>query len=284
VNQISRICPISDDEAAAAVSREALDDLADRIMAIPVSSARGRARRVSRRRWLPASALAAALAAGLLLISSVGNPGGGLGPGNAAALSFTKRGGFIEVIVRNPVADPARYRAEFAAHDLNVRLHLVPASPSLVGTLVFFSYLSRNGSGKEIQPITAVGRCSTGGGGPVCPVGVRIPIGYRGSADITFGRAARSGELYASTTNADAQGEAMHGLRFRGRTVVAVLAMLRARHVTVPQYRAQKTNSSDVVPPDRVPGSWHVYDAVPWAPGQVLLFVGPAASPSAGAP
>ena len=71
----------------------------------------------------------------------------------------------------------------------------------------------------------------------------------------------------------------MHGLRFRGRTVAAVLAMLRARQVTVPQYRWLKPTGRTVygyaLRPDQVPRHWYVHDASPWAPGQVLLVVGP---------
>jgi hypothetical protein len=33
-----------------------------------------------------------------------------------------------------------------------------------------------------------------------------------------------------------------------------------------------------------VPGTWFVYDAVPWAPGQVLLSVGPTRHPHPGTP
>jgi hypothetical protein len=72
----------------------------------------------------------------------------------------------------------------------------------------------------------------------------------------------------------------MHGLRFRGRTVATVLAMLRARHVTVPQYRWLKQlfgnrTYSAARHPNQVPKNWYVHEAIPWAPGQVLLFVGP---------
>ncbi len=266
MNQISRISPISDEEAARAVSREAFEDLADRIMATPVGSVRPVNRR--RRRWIAASTVAAALAGALLLVSSVG---GELGPGSAAALSVTRHGGYIDVIVRDPLADPKRYQEELAAHNIDIKLSLVPASPSVVGTVVFIGQ-----AGGQIQPITAVGKCTTGGGGPVCPVGVRIPLGFHGSGHVAFGRAPRPGEQYESSGSADAPGEALHGIRYRGRTVAAVLAMLRARHVTVPQYRHETANYGYSLTPDRVPGIWHVYDAVPWAPGQVLLFVGPA--------
>ncbi len=67
----------------------------------------------------------------------------------------------------------------------------------------------------------------------------------------------------------------MHGLRYRGRTVATVLALLRARHVTVPQYRYVHANFGHELRSDQVPSDWYVHNAIPWAPGQVLLFVGP---------
>ncbi len=146
-------------------------------------------------------------------------------------LSFTTSGGYITVIVRNPLADPARYRAEFAAHHLNITLKMVPASPSIVGTVV---YIEEPASSPDIETITAQGRCYTGGGGSACPVGVRIPVSFRGQAEVVFGRAARPGEQYESTAPATAPGEVMHGLQFAGDTVAQVLAMLRERHVTRP--------------------------------------------------
>jgi hypothetical protein len=53
-----------------------------------------------------------------------------------------------------------------------------------------------------------------------------------------------------------------------------VLVQLRARHVTVAQYRTTSSNPAPVP----VPLNWHVYDAIPWAPGQVLLVVGRSAN------
>ena len=60
-----------------------------------------------------------------------------IGPGSAQALTFTQRGSSIVVTIRNPQADPAEYRAEFAAHHLNIKLEMLPVSPSLVGAVVF---------------------------------------------------------------------------------------------------------------------------------------------------
>jgi hypothetical protein len=187
----------------------------------------------------------------------------------AQVLSFVRHGGYIIVKVRNPLADPARYNAEFAAHHLHIRLNLVSASPSLVGTLV---YTGQSQGSSPITPITARGRCYTGGGGSACPVGVRVPVDFRGSAVLTFGRAARPGEKYETTASAFAPGEVMHGMSVQGQTVARVLAALRARHVTVPLFSTIRNNIGVNV--RHVPGSWYVYDAVPWAPGQVMLFAG----------
>ncbi len=221
MNPVSRISPVSDAAAAHLVSDGTLADLADRITsAAAPQAAHHRQAPSRRRRWLIGIPLAAGLAAAVLIATSIGQPGGKVGPlsvgparAQAQALVFKKDGRFIDVIVRNPVADPKRYRAEFKAHGLDITLHLVPASPSIVGTVVEFS-TSKPG----ITPITAAGRCVTGGGGNVCPVGLRIPLDYHGQADLVFGRAARPGERYESTAAAAAPGEVMHGLHIRGRT------------------------------------------------------------------
>ena len=163
---------------------------------------------------------------------------------------------------------PARYRAEFAQHHLRITLRLVPASPSLVGTVVYLS--------GDITPITAHGQCYTPGGGAACPVGVRVPANFHGQAEVVFGRAARPGERYESTASAFAPGELLHGMRITGDRVAQVLAMLRHRGVRVPLFNyAHRGYARNL---RSVPGTWFVYDAVPWAPGQVLLFARPGTS------
>ncbi len=278
MNNISRISPVSDAEATRMVSDDALADLAGRITSTAVHEAPA-ARKIParRRRWLIVIPVASALAAATLIATSIGGPGNKVGPisvgpaeANAQALVFTKHGRFIDVMVRNPVADPQRYRAEFKSHGLDITLKLVPVSPSLVGTVVEFD------SSSAITPITAKGKCFTGGGGNVCPVGLRVPIGYRGKADLVFGRAARPGERYESTAPATGPGEIMHGMRFRGRTVAAVVAMLRSQHVTVPVFHFTTPKGiGELLAPSKVPPTWYVYGGDPWAPSQVMLWVGP---------
>jgi hypothetical protein len=295
MNQLSRISPISDAEAARTVRASTLADLAGQITATEqMADSEGSSRR-TRRRPLALALTGIPVAAGIAVAAVIlaagqpapvqagapvkagapakaGHPSQPAGGGSArltAALSFGTSGGYITVRVVNPLADASRYRAEFAQHHLKITLDLVPASPSIVGTLVYFS----EPTGGDITPITAQGKCFTGGGGSACPVGVRIPDGFRGQAAIVFGRAAKPGEQYESTAPATASGEVMHGMTFKGMTVAQVLAMLRQRQVTVPVYNYDDHGVGKQL--RRVPGTWFVYDAVPWASGQVMLFVGP---------
>ena len=288
MNPISQLCPVTDTEAARLVRDDTMAALADDIVrsgmapytGAPLPAADGarpaNSRRL-RRRLLIGVPVAVALAVAGLIATSLGTPGQHLGPVNvgppkaqAAVLSFTRQDGYIQVIVRNPVADPKRYRAEFAENHLNITLTLVPASPSVVGTLVEESLSA--GSGPQITPITAKDRCFTGGGGNVCPVGVRVPVDFHGAATLVFGRAARPGEQYESAGQANGPGEAMSGMHYQGKTVASVLAMLAKRGFTVPQFRVQRAGQCFMEVRRTVPGNWLVYDAVPWAPGQVLLW------------
>ena len=299
MNQISQICPVTDTDAERLVRPGTFADLGTRITAAPPAtdgSARTNrpGRRPRGRRWPTGTPIRTPLAAALAVIGLVAaalaitRPSAPPKPATAPppsvkastrpvpaqVLSFTTSDGYITVIVRNPLADPARYRAEFAAHHLNITLKMVPASPSIVGTVV---YIEEPASSPDIETITAQGRCYTGGGGSACPVGVRIPVGFRGQAEVVFGRAARPGEQYESTAPATAPGEILHGLRFAGDTVAQVLALLRERHVTVPVFNYARSGSARNL--SHVPGTWYVYGADPWAPGQVMLSVGPTRTP-----
>jgi hypothetical protein len=300
MSQLSRISPISDTDAARTVRAATLTDLAAQITATAVPAASPRTIKSSRRRVTliaVATSSVAGVAAAAIIAATAGQPapvpvkadrsGRPASTGTTqltAALSFTTSAGYITVRVINPLADPSRYRAEFAAHHLNISLSLVPVSPSLVGTLVYFS----EPAGGGITAITAKGQCFTGGGGSACPVAVRIPASFRSQAQITFGRAARPGERYESTAPATAPGEVLHGLTIAGKTVAQVLAMLRQRNVTVSVYNYNDHGYGRLL--HAVPGDWYVYDADPWALNQVMLFVGPVwpqpmlTTPAPGAP
>ncbi|HEX9063979.1 MAG TPA: hypothetical protein VF843_02660 [Streptosporangiaceae bacterium] len=300
--RLADLAAISDADATRLVSERTRADLAERIIAsgsevaadgrglIAAGPAAGPAgptglgagpggrvvRMRARRRWVTAAAAAAGVAAavlGLAFSISVGQDGGHHRPGRPVArvLAFIRHGRYIDVIVRNPYADPARYRAEFRAHHLNISLRLVPASPSIVGTVVYFE------GNSSLKVITAQGRCFTGGGGETCPIGFRVPLHYRGSAMLVFGRPARRGEKYESTAPATARGEALHGLRIDGLRVRAVLRLINERHVRVAIYNITTSSGGKLV--RHVPSSWFVTGADPWAPGQVMLFASPTRQP-----
>lgn len=273
LNTIAKLANPSDAQAARQVTDGTHAELINQITAMPYDAGRPGRPLVTRRRLAVGLPAVAAVAVATLVITSLGQPGQHVGPINigppkaAAALTFTRQGRYIEVLVRDPLADKKKYNAEFKAHGLHITLGLVPASPSLVGTLVYMD------GGPSIKPITAIGRCWTGGGGSQCPVGLRVPIDYHGTADLVFGRAARPGERYETTAPATMKGEVLYGLHVAGQRVRTVLAMLAARHVTVGEYNFQKPGKGGVLG-RQVPLNWFVYEADPWAPGQVMLFVG----------
>jgi hypothetical protein len=307
--EITRISPVTDDEAARLARPQTLADLASQITATPVHAPDGyqlagqRAGRGRKRRALLAIPVVAGLsaAAAFVAVSASSSSAPPAHPGQASgqprpsgparppakarqALTFTTSASSITVIIRDPLADPATYRGEFAAHHLNITLQLTPASPSIVGSVVFFD---ESGTGPQLIPITAKGACNTPGGGDNCPIGIKVPAGFRGPANIAFGRAARPGEQYVSTGSAFAPGEAMHGMTIKGKTVAQVVAQLHARQVSVARFNVVGRTGSTTA--HSVPDGWYVYDAVPWASGEVLLFVGrtphePVQAPARGTP
>lgn len=290
MNEITQISPVTDQQLADLVSDEAFAELAEMITAMPV---RGKSRRRwsqrrthnpwfgsrSTSRWRPVLMLGAIAVAAIAGVTALGNAGGhvgplALGPGSAQALSFQSHGRYIVVLVRQPLADPARYNAEFAAHHLNIELKMIPASPSVVGTVIYIggSHLD------QLKPITA-NRAKCRVDGNACQIGFRVSTHYHGIARIAFGRAARSGEHYESSGSVTAPGEAMHGMTYKHETVSTVLAKLHARHMTASQYRylehLRHSLYSKALRPSQVPASWLVENADPWAPHQVMLWVRP---------
>jgi hypothetical protein len=263
---IRRLATVTDEEAARHVSGGTRADLAEQIMATPYAPARRRRRVLFA--GLPLAAVAAGAAALIVWFTASGGAPHRVQP---AALSFSTSGKYLVVKVKDPYADPKRYAKEFAAHGMKIRLTMLPASPSIVGTVVFMD------GGEGITTITAKGKCWMGGGGYSCPVGVKIPIGYHKEAGIAFGRPARPGEQYESSTDSFAPGEELHCVDLRGRTVAQAIVVLKRHRMVASQYRP----SPGITAPAAIPGGWYVADALPWSPGQVLLWVQPT-KPGAG--
>lgn len=283
---LDRAVPISDAEAVRPVREETRRALLESIMTADAAPERWAAPAKRRRFRLVAMPLAlaagcAVAAASLGLLSGeepgTGKPGtsvspGGFDPRPVAALTFTEKKDHIEVRINDPLADPKRYREEFAAHGMKIKLSTVPVSPSVVGTIV----MQDDGLGPDKRKISTIGegRCVTGGGGDgKCVRGLRIPTGYGNDAEIVFGREARPGETFSSTNSAFAPGEALHCLDVRGLTVEEAEKRVAERKVTVGMYHYDEDDYGHNVGREKIPSGWYVIDADPYAPGQVRLWV-----------
>jgi hypothetical protein len=235
----------------------------------PAAARSGRHRRT---RWLAAGV---AVAAALSVVLGVGPEGGHERPGPVAGplrvdpasaeVTVRKVDGDYVIRVGNVLADPEAVRQALLRRGLDVQLRFLPSSPSLVGKLVATSdthgYLKRNRVRWEY------GR---GDGVEADFVAVRIPLDYRGQLGLDFGRRAHPGERYASAaSSAEEPGEVLHCAEVEGRKVRDVLAILDRRHV----YAIWRDPGNRTVPVGDVLDRW-VETAVPWAPGQVLLFTG----------
>jgi hypothetical protein len=271
IDPIRRLASITDEEAARMVSPQTKNDLAEHIMTTASEQVPRRRRRLLYL-GVPLATAAAVTAAALAFYSSPGSPGHTTmrnGPARVelAALSFSTQGEYLVVKVKDPLADPARYKREFAAHGMKINLRLVPASPSVVGAVV------ESELPPSVKAVPAKGECFSGGG--ACPVGVKIPLTFHGSGSVTFGRGARPGETYTSTNSAFAPGEALHCVDIRGRTVDEALAMLKRHRVSAAlfNYDPRPGYSENTADREKIPGTWYVTSAEPHAPGQVTLFV-----------
>ena len=275
MNPVTRISPVSDADVAGLTGAHTLADLGRDITAMP-GMAPGRAARPGRSRirtrLLVGIPAAAALAVGGLVAASIGSPGQHLGPVNvgppsaqAAVLTITRHGGYLDVIVANPLADaaevPGRVRPAPPEHlaDAGARLAVAGGHAGLLRR----EHRDQAGH-RDRQVLHRRRRRRLPGRG-------RVPLNFAGHADLTFGRAARPGERYETTAAANAPGELLHGLRYDGKTVSAVLAMLAARHISVPHFLLSV--KCENVSRDKAPGNWYVTDADPWAPGAVQLWV-----------
>jgi hypothetical protein len=273
---VNLAAPLSDADAVRSVRPETRRALLLEIAATdPAASDRRWARRGRRRAFLlPLMVgLAGAATTAVVAVSAVGGEDTreDFDPHQVAALTFTKRTGYVEVRIKDPYADPARYKREFRAHGMKIGLTLVAASPSAVGTIVF----QGESDGPDRRPIKPIeeGRCMTGGGGDKCLRGLRIPVGYKNETEISFGREPRRGEKYSSTNSSFAYGEALHCLDIRGMTVAQALKAIKTRGQTAPVFHVDRAGGADNLGKDRVPDGWFVYDALPWAKGEVLLWV-----------
>ncbi len=292
---VAKLGRISDEQLASLSHGPAAQALLQEVVAMDHDATESRAsRRVRQRRRLVFAVAAAAGVAALLFALTVAlRPT----PPAAAAVRFQTSGDYIVATVVDPYAAEQQLDAAFAAHGLHITLKLVPVSPSMVGSVV---YMGSSADASQIGVLYS--KTKQAPGGPL-PIGLRIPIDFKGSADIVLGRAAKPGETYVSTGDAFAPGEALHGSGLMGMTVSEALVKLKALGLTA-QWRDLRTVTppkGDQPTPTPSPGGPQaspapgasgaptgsieslsvnpediltnvVTGAVPLAPGKVLIF------------
>jgi hypothetical protein len=245
----------------------AADDLRRHIVALAEPPA---VARLPRRRLIFAVPIAAALAAAavvatVMLPESTPVEIGGPAPARAGTLTFTEAGGYLDITIADPAADPQKYKAELAAHGLNIELSLAPAAPDEVGRVI--NQEESDTPGPRIKMIEKPGDCTANGS---CSVGIRVPLAYKGQARVVFGRTPKPGEDIEGdapvlTPQQQTQNRALVGMR-----VADARKALASRGQTA-SYRVGPESRD--APAGEVPGDWYVYDVAPLPHKVVALWV-----------
>ncbi|MEU1392660.1 MULTISPECIES: hypothetical protein [unclassified Nonomuraea] len=145
-----------------------------------------------RRTLLALPAALGALAASLAVVLT-------LGPASASALDVKDEGGYFVIEVKDMFAKPDVYQQQLRDAGLDIRLRLLPSTPSNVGS-VAPSTVEPDG----IEVVDRQEGCESAGG---CPISIKVRRDFKGSAEVALGREARPGEKYEIITGFDALGE-----------------------------------------------------------------------------
>ncbi|WP_146778784.1 hypothetical protein [Actinomadura craniellae] len=249
------------------------DELLAEITAVP---RRAPARRRAPR-WtlvpLTAGLALAALAIGWLVPGTFG-----AAPAEAA-LDIRREGDQYVITVKDAFAAPERYTEQLHSRGIPVSLRLEPVSPSLEGSISGPHDPRQNGLTLEdvarrrdlISPIQPPGGCVRT---VRCPIGVRIPVGYRphpdadrpGLREIMLGRKARPGERYRAFGQLNNPGEPLACVPFVNQTFGRVRAMLLERGIAVTTVAVPDQGSRAAVP-----ASWYVHEGWANEPGKAVL-------------
>lgn len=171
----------------------------------------------------------ASIAAGIVAVVLLSS-GSAVNPPSADAVSFhTDPNGYILAAVTDPFATQARLDRAFAKQGLHIKIHLIPASPSAVGRVVYMGVSNTHGA--QIEPLREGEHCVSNDAG--CAIGLRITKDFTAKATIALGRPARPGERYGSGASAFASGEILHCSGLLGASVARALPVLQQDKLTV---------------------------------------------------
>jgi hypothetical protein len=277
---VDRLAPVHDEQLRSLRRSELAEFLFEQITADRVDRRRTRRHRfrqlVGRRRGRVAAAAAGVAVAAAGVLIGIGTP---TQPA-AAGIEFVPREGYLVARVVDLRANTEAMQAAFRERGLDIELELVPVSPSLVGEIVASSESepgiqhlrdARRGCPEEL-------RCG--------PIGLRIPLGWDGEAEIVLGRAARASESYVSAGDAFAPGEALHCARgVIGATVANAGAVFERRGLAVIWHVDEEIDGvvvGRIVESPKGILDWVVVHAVPAARGSVHVFAEEIAPTDAG--
>jgi len=255
--------PIADDDPAAAVQDDSRQEMLTRIGQTPTPQPIARKGAV-RRRLVPVLVVGTVVAAAAVLV--VERPGDARQEALGPALSFSSEGDYLRVRIVDPEADSARYNKEFKKRHLNITLELMPGSPSTVGLSPAAGF---GPNSDNIEQSEDPAGCVAAGTFPCVPQFL-IPKNYSGEAQLVISRAARPGEDIQFGGRIDGRGEALQGVKFKNMRVSQVLAILKQRGYTVPEYRVTVDNYTSS--PKTVPGTYFVRDGFLHKDKEVILF------------
>ncbi|MBG0814825.1 hypothetical protein [Planomonospora sp. ID82291] len=234
-----------------------------RWFALPPQARTTRPARWRRRLVLPATAVV--MMAGWVLPGSLG-----AAPASAA-LDIVREGDHYVITVKDLYADPEKYESELRTLGLDIRLSIEPASEGEVGRLLD---VREEGELQRIRRLVEEGKLKSGqtivpGEGTItsvdssdscptlfpCTIGLKVPVDYADTAEISLGRAALPGEEYADRPDLGAPHQIFHCVQYANRTVEEVTTALRRRGVT-PSW----TSYAEMRFRPSVPGDWYVYE------------------------
>lgn len=213
------------------------------------------------RRRLAASGLALAGLAGAFALGQ----SAATAPSASAAVDFTRDGNDYIVTVTDPERDSADLTAALKDKGFDITLRTVPVSPSLVGALVEKEF--SNGT----QPLQALQdeACLPG---DQCTIGFRVPVDFKGTTAMTFGRQARSGETYRVSTSSLAPGERLACRDLVGQTVPDAASTIAAAGLTVKYRGAPTSNGSGDAQDPALYQAMYVVDVTAQSPTEVIVF------------
>jgi hypothetical protein len=191
----------------------------------------------------------------------------------AAGVRFARHAGYIDATIDDPTAPAASMEAAFAEYGLDITVQVLPASPSLVGTITFMD------TPPSFEPIYGPeGSCLLPGGGTRCIIGMRVPSDFSGTANIVVDGAAAPGQLYHTTVDALAPGEVLHCSGVLGMTVSQAAPILEKLGLTAIWRTQDGSEPTSGVSQSTVEDEF-VTGTDPVAEGTVRLWVQPQPPP-----